>query len=287
MLDEPGKYSAIIKGVDILNNMGGKILDFTIEDVNEIYEGPVGSLWEILMGEEIHVGGEEETDILARCAGLRKSSSVLDVCSALGGPARHLAREYGCKVTGLDATWKMVNEAVSRTERERLSHLVNFKLGNALDMPFHAGTFDAVWGQDAWCYITDKERMIVEANRVLKAGGVIAFTDWMQTGKMEDKEYEELHTFMAFPYMETLDGYEEILRNEDFVIMEKEDLSADFASKCHIYRNMLRNELKGTIISQYGKELYCAADDGLKKWAKAADEGKVGRGRFIAKKSGE
>lgn len=265
-------------------NMGCKRLDFTIGDVNEIYEGPVGQLWELLMGEEIHVGGEKETDILAEKAGIRKTYSILDICSALGGPARHLARKYGCKVTGLDATGKMVNEAVSRTERVGLSHLVSFRLGNALDMPFHTGTFDAVLGQDAWCYITDKERLILEAKRVLKTGGVIAFTDWIQTGKMTDKECEELNTFMAFPYMETLNGYEEILRGKGFVIVEKEDLSKDFARHCHQYQDKLRNELKENIISNYGIELYKAADDGLNKWVVAADEGKVGRGRLIAKK---
>jgi ubiquinone/menaquinone biosynthesis C-methylase UbiE len=261
-----------------------KRLDFTIGDVNEIYEGPVGKLWELLMGEEIHVGGEKETDILAIKAGIRRTSFILDVCSALGGPARHLARKYGCRITGLDATGKMVNEAVSRTESDGLSHLVSFRLGNALDIPFHAGTFDIVWGQDAWCYITDKEKLIRETNRVLKTAGVIAFTDWIQTGKLTDKECEELNTFMAFPYMETLDGYEDILKDKGFVILEKEDLSKDFAHQCHLYHDKLRNELKEYIISNYGNELYEAADDGLNKWVKAADEGKVGRGRLVAKK---
>jgi len=284
-LDKPGKYCLINKGGELLNrDLECKRLDFTIGDINEIYEGPVGQLWELLMGEEIHVGGEKETDILAKNAGIKRTSTILDLCSALGGPARHLARKYGCKVTGLDATVKMVNEAITRTERDGLTDLVSFRLGNALDIPFHAGTFDAVWGQDAWCYITDKERLIGEARRVLKTGGVIAFTDWIQTGKMGDKECEELNTFMAFPYLETLDGYGEILTEKDFVIVEKEDLSTDFAHHCRLYRNRLRDELRESIISKYGKELYQASDDGLNKWVKAADEGKVGRGRLIGKK---
>jgi hypothetical protein len=43
-------------------------------------------------------------------------------------------------------------------------------------------------------------------------------------------------------------------------------------------------ELKENIISRYGKELYQAADIGLNKWVKGADEGKVGRSRLIGKK---
>ncbi len=262
----------------------GKRLDFTIADVNEVYEGPVGQLWELLMGEEIHVGGGRETEILAEKAGINRKTRVLDVCSALGGPARHLARKCGCRVTGLDATMKMVDEAVERTEQEKLSHIITFRLGNALDTPFHAGTFDVVWGQDAWCYITDKERLIREAHRVLKHRGVIAFTDWIQAGNMDNTEWEDLNTFMAFTSMETLDGYEKILREKGFTIMEKEDLTGDFAHHCHLYQNKLRNELKDAVVSQYGKELYEAADEGLDKWVSAADEGKVGRGRIIGRK---
>lgn len=262
----------------------GKRLDITVADVNEVYEGPAGILWEMLMGEQIHVGGENDTDILAVKAGVNRDTSVLDVCSALGGPARYLAGKYGCNVTGLDATRRMVDEAVHRTQRQGLAHLATYRLGNALDMPFRARTFDIVWGQDAWCYITDKQRLIREAHRTLKPGGVVAFTDWIQIGNMTDKEWEDLNGFMAFPYMETLDGYGELLRQTGFAVEEKEDLSDDFARHCNIYLNKLRTELKDAIIRQYGLEMFQMADDGLNLWTLAADEGKVGRGRLIGKK---
>jgi sarcosine/dimethylglycine N-methyltransferase len=262
----------------------GRKLDFSIADVNEVYEGPIGVLWEMLMGEEIHVGGERQTDIMAEKAGLDMHTSVLDICSALGGPARHLARKYGCNVTGLDATKRMVDEAVRRTEEEGLTHLVTYRLGNALDVPFKACTFDLVWGQDAWCYITDKERVIKEAHRVLKHGGIIAFTDWIQAGNMTNEEWEGLNNFMSFPYIESLAGYGQLLERTGFVILENEDMSEDFARYCHIYQDKLQNELKDMIISHYGIEMFQAADNGLANWVKASDEGKVGWGRMMGKK---
>ena len=133
----------------------GRKLDFTIGDVNEVYEGAGGILWEMLMGEQIHVGGESETDIMALKAGVKRDANILDICCALGGPARHLARKYNSHVTGLDATQKMVDEAKRRTIDAGLDDLVRYRLGNALDIPFRADTCDIVWGQDAWCYITD------------------------------------------------------------------------------------------------------------------------------------
>jgi len=259
-------------------------LDFTIGDVNDIYSGPVGILWEMLMGEQIHVGGEKETSILAEKAGIKKENIVLDICSALGGPARHLARKYGCKVTGLDATQKMIDEAIKRTKNESFSNLIDYRLGNALDLPFKSETFDVVWGQDAWCYITDKERLIAESYRVLKPGGIIAFTDWLQVGNMTKQEWNNLNSFMAFPYIETLNGYENILKKTGFNVLEKEDLSIDFTKHCQIYQTILRKDLKESIIKNYNQEMFEAADNGLSEWVKAANERKVGRGRIIGKK---
>lgn len=271
-----------VKYVNVIKK--GKKLDFTIGDVNDVYEGPGGILWEMLMGEHIHVGGEAETDIMAQKSGMNSKARVLDICSALGGPARYLARNYGCCVTGLDATPKMLDEAVRRTMAEGLDNLVDYRLGNALDIPFKGGTFDVVLGQDAWCYITDKERLIKEAHRVLKSGGIIAFTDWTQTGNMTDQEWVRLNTFMVFPYMETLDGYEKLLLDSGFNLIEKEDLSIDFARHCSIYQNKLRNELKESIIKTYGEKVFYEADTGLDNWVNAAQESKVGRGRIIGRK---
>jgi len=259
-------------------------LDVGIENVNEVYNGPGGVLWEMLMGEQIHVGGASETDILAQKAGIRADSHVLDVCSALGGPARHLARKHGCRVTGLDATRRMYEEAIRRTKEAGLSDRIEHKLGNALDMPFRANTFDVVWGQDAWCYVTDKECLIREGARVVKPGGVIAFTDWLETGPMTDEEWIALYTFMVFPYMETLDGYAVLAEAVGLTVIEKEDLSPDFAAHMPIYLDLVQNRYRETIIENYGQEMYDEVVRGLTLWRDASAAGKVGRGRIIARK---
>ncbi len=261
-----------------------KRLDYTIADVVDIYSGPGGMLWQLLMGEQIHVGGEAETEALAARASITAESRVLDVCSALGAPARQLAMRHGCIVVGLDATRKMVDEARRRTEEAGLSERVSFRLGNALDMPFKSGSFTVVWGQDSWCYVTDKDRLIQDAYRVLEPGGTVAFTDWLQVGELTQEEWRALNGFMAFPYMETLEGYEELLHRAGFTDIETEDASEDFAHSCHRYLDMLRTELKDRIIEGYGPELYAEAADGLQRWTTAADAGKVGRGSCIATK---
>jgi len=264
--------------------MAVRKLDVGIETVVEIYSGPGGALWELLMGEEIHVGGLGETDALARAADIAAPKAVLDVCSALGGPARHLARTIGCQVTGLDATPKMHAEAVRRTKEAALDDKVHFALGNALDMPFRAGSFDVVWGQDAWCYVTDKERLVRECSRVVRPGGVVAFTDWVETGAMSDEVWNALHAFMAFPYMETVEGYARLLEGAGLRVMQQEDLSPDFARHVQQYLAAVQLTHRDAIVAGYGQSMYDEVEKGLILWRDAAAAGQVGRGRLVARK---
>jgi len=264
--------------------MGTRRLDVGIENVTEVYAGPGGILWEMLMGEEIHVGGAGETDILARKAGITASTTVLDVCSALGGPARHLARTIGCTVTGLDATPKMHDEAVRRTKAAGLDGKAAFVLGNALDIPYRAASFDVVWGQDAWCYITDKERLVRECARVVRPGGTVAFTDWLETGPMSDALWTALHAFMAFPYMETLDGYAQLAGAAGLRVVQQEDLTPDFARHVQLYLDALQKTHRAAVVAGCGQPIYDEVERGLILWRDASAAGQVGRGRIIAGK---
>lgn len=129
--------------------------------------------------EEFHIGGREETRNLARIAGISSGMKVLDVGCGIGGPARTLAAEFGCRVTGLDLTEEYCLAADMLTERVGLSDLVNFKNGSALEIPFDNDSFDAVWLQHASMNIEDKAKLYSEIYRVLRPGGRFAMHEIM------------------------------------------------------------------------------------------------------------
>lgn len=120
--------------------------------------------------DEFHSGGREATRRLAQLTGLSKGMHVLDVGSGVGGPARTLAAEFGCKVTGLDLTEEFCRAATMLTERLGLGDRVTFRYGNALDMPFDNGIFDVVWTQNTLMNIENKRRLFKEVYRVLRRG---------------------------------------------------------------------------------------------------------------------
>jgi sterol 24-C-methyltransferase len=57
-------------------------------------------------------------------------------------------------------------------------------------LPFEDNTFDAAYSFEALCYSPDLSVVYKEACRVLKPGGLFAFTDWAMTEKYDDRNIE-------------------------------------------------------------------------------------------------
>ena len=111
---------------------------------------------------------------------LNARSHVLDIGSGLGGPARTLAETYGCLVTGVDLTQAFCDAATAMSNWVGLGSRVSFKQGDATNLPFENQTFDAAMTIHVAMNIAAKDKMYLEARRVLKPGGVFAVYDVLQ-----------------------------------------------------------------------------------------------------------
>jgi len=127
--------------------------------------------------DEFHTGGRATTRQLLELAELEPGWRVLDVGSGLGGPARFLAAECGCHVTGLDLHPEFCAVATELSHLTGLADRTRFQQGNALAMPFADGAFDAVWTIQMQMNIADKRRFYAEIVRVLRPGGRFVFQD--------------------------------------------------------------------------------------------------------------
>lgn len=66
----------------------------------------------------------------------------------------------------------------ARTRRAGLEDRVRVIHGDACETGLPDGRADFVWSEDAWCYVPAKAKLVAEAVRITRPGGMVAFTDW-------------------------------------------------------------------------------------------------------------
>ncbi len=134
--------------------------------------------------DEFHVRGAQVSKELAESIDL-ENAKLLDVGCGLGGPARMLADEYGCQVTGIDLSQEFIRTATNLSELVGFSNSTKFVCGDATKLPFEDGSFDVVWTQHVQMNIKDKEKFYSEINRVLTDKGIFLYYDIFKKGNQE------------------------------------------------------------------------------------------------------
>jgi len=127
--------------------------------------------------DEFHIGGIEATEHFLPKLGIARDAHWLDVGAGIGGPARHAATRYGCRVSGVDLTPDFCAAAAVLNERVGLADRVEIVEGSALAMPFGDAMFDGAFTIHVGMNIQDKPTLFRETRRVLKPGAVFGIYD--------------------------------------------------------------------------------------------------------------
>lgn len=108
---------------------------------------------------------------LLGAAGAAEGHRVLDLCCGQGNVTQALV-EHGCESVGVDFSHPMIAAA-----RERVP-AATFVEGDAQDLQFDDGEFNAVVSGFGICHVPGQPRALAEARRVLKTGGRFAMSVW-------------------------------------------------------------------------------------------------------------
>lgn len=135
--------------------------------------------------DQLHHGRLGLTERLVSVAKIERGMHVLDAGSGIGGAARHLASVCGCRVDAIDLTPEFVNTGAELDKLVGLSDSISYRLGSVTDLPYESSSFDVVWSQNVTMNVADKSSMFSEAMRVLRPGGVFAFTHLAQNSEEE------------------------------------------------------------------------------------------------------
>ena len=121
---------------------------------------------------------------LIKFSGVHRGDRLLDVGCGTGVVAL-TAAHAGAKVSGSDLTPELITRA---KENAQISDLdIDFKVADVEDLPYKDNEFDFVLSQFGHMFAPCPEVATSEMLRVLKPGGVIAFSTWppeLLTGRL-------------------------------------------------------------------------------------------------------
>ena len=126
---------------------------------------------------------------LARRVARAAPRRVLEIAAGTGVVTRRLATTLpaSCDVVATDLNPAMIEEAA----RIGTARPVEWRQVDAMQLPFADASFDAVVCQFGVMFFPDRPRAFAEARRVLRAGGLFAFSAW---GPIEDNEFADAVT---------------------------------------------------------------------------------------------
>src|SRR6185436_1229250 len=163
-----------------------------------------------------HYGGLDAVDALADCAAIGPGKQVADFCAGLAGPARYLASEYGATVTCLELNPRRAPGAADLTRRVGLNRQVRIVRADVTRAPLADETMDAIISQEALLHVADKRGALAQAYRVLKKGGRLAFTDWIEHRRLDATDSETMWRGIAAQTLQSFDSYVCMLQDLGF-----------------------------------------------------------------------
>jgi len=235
---------------------------------------------------DYRAAAERTSDILATDAGITAESYVLDVGCGCGNFLLYLAEHYGCQGEGLDLSIERVKFAQQQLTGDRGGLNVNFTHGSATKMPYADGTFSHVVSQDALFLVPDKPQSHAEVFRVLRDGGIFAFSDFLQPTKQVG-ERARTHVYDRVRWSEgySFFDYQAALAAAGFELLLARNLRSHIRQTYGVLQEMAVQRA-GTTDDPAAKEWIQAFADSCSEIQSAIDRGEFGWGIFVARKAG-
>jgi len=187
----------------------------------------IASYKDAISFDQFHMRGQEATRELAQLAGLAKEQHVLDLGCGIGGAARILAAEYGCKVTGLDMMEEFIHTATALTRKAGLADRVFFQTGNMLNLPFEDNLFDVAWSQHTLMNIEDKARLLSQIRSVLRPQGRLALYEVTQGDNLPIKYPVQWASDESISFLLPADQMKQDIEAAGFKILHWQDVTGE------------------------------------------------------------
>ena len=125
----------------------------------------------------------------------RRGQRILDLSTGTGWTSRLVARR-GASVIGVDIAAGLLDAARAKAAAEGLP--IEYEIGDAENLPFEDGAFDAVISTFGVMFASRPEAAAAELARVTRPGGRIALTTWRADGNLA-KMFQVMRRYLPAP----------------------------------------------------------------------------------------
>jgi cyclopropane fatty-acyl-phospholipid synthase-like methyltransferase len=156
---------------------------------------------------------------------LGPEARVLDIGSGLGGPARVIASEVGCRVTAVELQDDLHRLAESLTRRCGLADRIEHRRADVLTASLPASDYDAVVSWLTFLHIPERETLLSRCLRRLRPGGKILVEDFFARRALSDEARELLANEVYCQRLDSLDDYRGLIEEAGFADVECHDMT--------------------------------------------------------------
>jgi SAM-dependent methyltransferase len=168
-----------------------------IDDTIQTHSGGAAAIWGAggKNYDEISRGIADSIEHCVLRLNPQPGERILDLSTGTGWASRVVARR-GATVVGVDIAAELLDAARAKAEAEALS--IDYRLGDAEDLPFEDGAFDAVVSTYGVMFARRPEAAAAELARVCRKGGRIALTTWLADSNVY-RMFEVMKRYMPTP----------------------------------------------------------------------------------------
>src|SRR5262245_58435027 len=218
---------------------------------------------------------------------LAAADHVLDVGCGSGGPALFLARERGCRVTGVDVNESGIQAGLTLAQQAGLEDRVHFRRADVREsLPLPDRAFDTIVCMDAMCHLPGRLRLLEEWRRVLRPGGRMLYTDpVVVTGPVSNAE---LATRSSTGYFEFCPPgvNEQLIRQAGFELVRTEDVTQNEALVSRRWHGA-RQQRAAELIRLEGEETFAGLQRFLATVHRLTSERRLSRFAYLGRKPSE
>lgn len=263
--------------------------------IKTYYEGGVEPIYRTISGAILHLAmfeGDEPCEVAttrtkefmaARLPDLSSGAMVCDLGSGYGDTARFLTQRFSCQVVGINLVHSQNVHALALNRQANVAESVFPVEADFAHVPLPAESAAVVWSQEALLHAPNRAGVVQEAARLLRPGGMLIFTDILQTGPMQPDEARLIYERVKITSLETFDSYRVHLDAAGLELEEVADLSRYVARSYADHVAGLRRH-RESLIQAVGTEYVDYTIEAMNRWVRAAEAGKLGWGMFVARK---